>query len=785
MGYFRYLDRLAPTVAEVWAVGALIVYPFVCLALARLWLLTQLERVQWPDDAVLVQLGEAEFWGLFAALVLILSRLPGRHTRTVVRLGAHTIAVLILVASLLDLLFFQITGGRADLDSVEYAVAEFSRVWPVVGSEVTGRDWAALAAIGAGSFLPLLWTPASTNRRWWTRLALLALYPAVLNGTYGRFATSREVRPLQKTLTVALFREALNRRDDLVIEPTAAELAPIRISSPTRPHNVVVVLLESVGLKHTTLRDATIKSTPNLARLADEGLKVESMYAVIPHTTKALVSTLCGDWPEPVGDADEARPGGLPDRCLPALLRERGYRTAFFQPARGDFEDRADLVHEMGFERFRAQESLAQRTWERSNYLGIDDRAMLAPGLQWSTEDKDRPFFATYLTLASHHDYRVPSHWTLLDFPGVGGRLERYLNAVRYVDDFLGRLVRGYEELGLAEDTVFVVLGDHGEGFGEHGRSQHDLTIYEEGLQVPAVIWSPAILAGRTGVITGNRQQIDVLPTVLELIGAESTDRTLRGSSLLGPAPEGRTLFHACWRSHRCIASRTGSDKFIDHYGDQPEQHFDLDSDPREDESIALTPNDSAARRAALRRWYGAVRGRYAERRRVWLETIQRPDASPALARWGSVSLLGCQVETAAVTPGEPVWVSCRWRAERPLAEPLTLVAQLDRAGLMAEKRATPHMGLFSMWDWRPGWSIDDKFSVSVPPTAAVGTATLSVGWSRVTGDVLATDDGRERVDVGTVEVLARRKVSSAGVEGIRLRNPPDPDASFDLRPLR
>lgn len=785
MGFFRHFDRMTPTVSDVWAVGAMVVYPFVCLAGMRVWLLTQLDRVRWPDDAVLVQLAEAEFWGVFAAVVLFTSRLPGRYTRLVVRVVGHVVVAVILLASLLDLLFFDVTGGRADLDSAEYALSEFSRVWPVVGSEVTGGQWAALTGICAASFVALGWTPARTERRWWTRLAVVVLYPAILNGSVGRFATSREVRPLQKTLAVALVREALNRRDDVRVAPDPADLAPLRIASPSRPHNVVVVLLESVGARHTTLHDPTVKTTPNLARLAAEGLKVESMTAVVPHTTKALVSTLCGDWPEPVGDADEARPGGLPDRCLPALLRERGYRTAFFQPARGDFEDRLDLVHEMGFERFRAQESLAQRTWERSNYLGIDDRAMLAPGLEWSSQERDRPFFATYLTLASHHDYALPSHWALLDFPGVGGRLERYLNAVRYVDDFLGRLVQGYQERGLVDDTVFFVLGDHGEGFGEHGRSQHDLTIYEEGLHVPAVIWGPGVLAGQTGVITGNRQQIDVLPTVLDLLGASSTGRTPRGASLLAPAPEGRTLFHACWRSHRCLASRTGLDKVIDHYGDQPDQHFELGNDPLEDKSIPSQPGDLASRQTALRSWYGAVRGRYAERRRVWLETIQRPDSSPALARWGAVSLLGCEIDLAEVTPGEPVWVSCRWRAEQALTEPLTLVAQLDRAGQIAESRAAPHAGLFSMWDWRPGWSIDEWFAVTVPPTAAVGTATISVGWSRVTGAVLPNDAGAERVEVGVVMVLARRKANSAGVAGIALRHPPVPDPSFDLPPVR
>lgn len=129
---------------------------------------------------------------------------------------------------------------------------------------------------------------------------------------------------------------------------------------------------------------------------------------------------------------------------------------------------------------------------------------------------------------------------------------------MRYVDDFVGRLVRGYEERGLAENTLFVILGDHGEGFGEHGVYQHDLTIYEEGLHVPLVMAGAGALEGRTGTIAGNRQQIDVLPTILDVLDMPVEAGTLRGATLLEPAPEGRVLFHSCWRSHRCLARREG-----------------------------------------------------------------------------------------------------------------------------------------------------------------------------------------------------------------------------------
>ncbi len=69
--------------------------------------------------------------------------------------------------------------------------------------------------------------------------------------------------------------------------------------------------------------------------------------------------------------------------------------------------------------------------------------------------------------------------------------INRYLNSVRNQDFFLKNLFEQYKELGLYEDTVFVLVGDHGEAFGEHGRFQHDNAIYEEGIKVPLIIHDP------------------------------------------------------------------------------------------------------------------------------------------------------------------------------------------------------------------------------------------------------------------------------------------------------
>jgi lipoteichoic acid synthase len=781
----RGLDWFSPTVHEAWTFGLAAIIPLLLLCAARLWAMSELGTPATNLDRWNVQLGELEFWGVWFGVYTLAGRLPSKWWRRFVCTVLHVSTPVLLVASLAEMGFFVVTGGRADLDSVLFGIDQFEQAWPVVASELKPWDYGIVLLVVALSLLPLAIRGRAQRRTWASRLLLCLLVPAIVNETQGRARPQKTFRPLQKTLAEALFWEAMDRRDDVFVAPEAADLAPLRVGPPDRPLNVVVVFMESVGFNRTTLGNPELRTTPNLHHLAGNGLAVEAMTSVVTHTTKALIATLCGDWPNLVGDAREALPGGLPGRCLPQLLREQGYRTAFFQPARGDFEDRTDLVHQMGFSTIRTKDTLAAPIWEKNNYFGIDDRSMLAPGLEWSAERPDKPFFAAYLTLASHHDYKLPKHVQLLDFPDITGRLEKYLNAVRYVDDFVGRLVRAYEEQGLAENTLFVVLGDHGEGFGEHRLYQHDLTIYEEGLHIPAVLYGAGALGGRTGTIEGSRQQIDVL---LEVLGVPVVGGTPRGVSMLAPAPEGRVLFHSCWRSHRCLARREGATVFLDHYGDSPAQVFDVAADPAQKKDLAR--KRSAAEKAHLqgetRGWYGRVRGRYLARQEAWLQTIQRPDPSPAIATWdGSLSLLGCVVENPEVVPAEHIWVKCTWRPERPLTAAWTLVVKVTAGGRTGTVNWTPLRGVAKMWTWTPGWSIDDTFRVALPAYTRPGEAMVSLGWERLGGSVVETDDGRKSIDVAPVMLVPRSKADTAGLEGIALANPPVWGPEWDLPPLQ
>src|SRR5215210_5417927 len=87
--------------------------------------------------------------------------------------------------------------------------------------------------------------------------------------------------------------------------------------------------------------------------------------------------------------------------------------------------------------------------------------------------------------------------------------------------------------------------------------------------------------------VRGLSSQIDILPTVLEMLGYEIKEGKYPGYSLLHPLPEERTLMFSCISDRKCLARITGNEKYIYHYDNQPEEVFDLSKDPFEQHNLA------------------------------------------------------------------------------------------------------------------------------------------------------------------------------------------------------
>lgn len=409
-------------------------------------------------------------------------------------------------------------------------------------------------------------------------------------------------------------KEAAAKEDVLdavsIVEHPAAS-ANLAETPQIEKRNVVLVHLESTRAQSVTPYNEDLETTPYLDELAKESLLAEHAYVVVPRSSKGTVAVNCGIEPA-LYEGPEFEPGGTPVPCLAHLLKRQGYSTVFFASVSAAMDNFGTVVEGAGYEEFYSADDMDTESFQVTNTFGYEDDIMLGPSEEWLKGHRNKPFMAEYLTGTGHYGYEcLGTRYGDQDFSNDEA-LNHYLNCMRLQDIFLKNLIDQYKKLGLYENTIFVVFGDHGEGLGEHDRWLHGDTIYEEGLRVPLIIHAPGWFDNGERV-NGLSSQIDILPTIVEMLGYEVKDGEYAGYSLLHPLPEERTLFFNCISKRTCLASLKGNEKYIYHYGNQPDEVFDLLNDPLEQHNLAYEHDDEELdkRREELLEWRSSVDATY------------------------------------------------------------------------------------------------------------------------------------------------------------------------------
>jgi lipoteichoic acid synthase len=575
-----------------------------------LWLLCMM----WAEASFNV--GYALLWiGLFAAV----RRGP---LRRIVVVFFHTITIFAGMVIACAYYYTMTTGSTLDYRAIAMWIPQFEQVKPMIIHGVPHSAWILLAAVFLYTILGpwLIVRLVSRYRKWPQEVAngrstISLLSSIVLCFLALGFGGLSWLSPVAGP-TRAWFPEYLVPSDSLTADPLVnlirtavqekglrsqelskiAHADPETENPPTKAHllptdpkrrNVVVIQLESTRARSVTPYNENLQTTPFLNELAKSSLLAEQAYAVVPWSSKANVATQCGVSPQFVDPAyglvTESGPGNIPTRCLGDLLKDRKYSTVYFTSATKNFENWPTLVSNLGYEEFYSLESMDKGGFQEVNYpgtgAGYEDNIMLKPSEKWLKKHKDELFLATYHTTTPHHAYVVPERYEEKRFT-EDEQLNRYLNTLRYQDSFLQKLFRQYKELGLYENTVFVILGDHGESFGEHSLNTHGFSMYEEGLRIPMLIHDANQFQSGARV-AAPVSQLDVVPTVVDLLGYEIEGGISHGSSLLEPVPEDRTLVFGCLLN-KCLASLKGSQKYIYYYDDKPDELYDLSKDPLE-----------------------------------------------------------------------------------------------------------------------------------------------------------------------------------------------------------
>jgi arylsulfatase A-like enzyme len=397
---------------------------------------------------------------------------------------------------------------------------------------------------------------------------------------------------------------------------TREEGAAAFASMPRRPRNVVLWVWESVGARFLrSSHPLGIAATPHLDRLAAGGaVRFSNAQTECPASALSDWAMMTGRTP-PVDPTVFVSGAELPPHgpLLPAVLAQAGYATAFVSSSYLDSWGELRFLREGRFDLLEDGHTLSNRHRFQYDRWSIDGRAVLERLYTWlDGVPRDQPFFAVVWNVESHHPY------TWVGMPEslrAAGDLERYAGVIERTDAQLGEVHDRIAAQDRAHDTLFVVIGDHGQGLGRGERPYdriHSLLTTEDDLHVP-LVFVGADLPRPPAVVPFPVTHKDLYPTVLDLLGLPRPAGT-DGSSLAAPyAPEvivHRTL--TWWPA----AVRAGRFKLVqDRAGDPPEL-YDVSRDTWEVHDVSSRERTVTEAMLAWLTWVSAPanRGRAAGR---------------------------------------------------------------------------------------------------------------------------------------------------------------------------
>jgi hypothetical protein len=359
--------------------------------------------------------------------------------------------------------------------------------------------------------------------------------------------------------------------------PPASPVAPS--GEPGAIKNVFFFVMESVGAEYVSTCGSRFPSMPNLDRLAArQGVVFENFYIHAPHSSKSLFSLASGVYPRP--DHRLIMRDNLDFRVptLAEVLEDDGTRSLFIHSGFWGWKDRDKYFKRGGACEMADAETLPP---DYVNSWGVSDRTMLRSALEWIDKRPADPFFVFAFTIETHHPYHVAGEPVAFDTDDA--ELNRYLNAIRGADANLQWLVDELGRRGLADSTLIVVTADHGESFGQHGQRVHGFGTFQPNITVPLVMLHPS-LAPRARRISQVRQQVDVAPTVANLLG-KAPHADWQGRDMFRPEEE-RAYFFSL--GHQVVLGvRDGPFKYQFYVDTGYEELFDLSVDPKESDNVA------------------------------------------------------------------------------------------------------------------------------------------------------------------------------------------------------
>ena len=339
--------------------------------------------------------------------------------------------------------------------------------------------------------------------------------------------------------------------------------------------NIVMVVAESVRWTGMGFEDQGVpsKHMPYLQHLGSEGLMAKC-HVGLPHSSKAYFSLLTGRYAYPGIEIREAM--YRRQESIVHLLKEKisRMRTICFSALYLHFENLDGFLAACGVDERIGVRDLIEGSVDASDGFGFSDYPLYEAAPRILAESRN-PFFTVFFPVAAHYPYRFRGK-----SEDDGDGWESYIKSVHQFDGFLKKLIESFRSQHLLDDTLFIIVGDHGESFGEHGTYIHNNSMYEEELTVPLIFWSSDGRLRHKGLLAA--RQIDIVPTIADLCGVSSSRLTVQGESILRSPVDGVTSYSASFFVRVSRALVIGNRKYIYKPMSGELTRYDLSLDPTE-----------------------------------------------------------------------------------------------------------------------------------------------------------------------------------------------------------
>ncbi|MCD6193208.1 MAG: sulfatase [Candidatus Aminicenantes bacterium] len=364
----------------------------------------------------------------------------------------------------------------------------------------------------------------------------LFVFDLLKRGKFAKIAEATEARgevlffnwvsKIKYLILIIMLASLINCVFVLTRKPSLAKRPSLK-DSP----NIILIVIDTLRVDHVSYYGYQRKTTPHIDNLAETSILFENCFSVAPWTTPSIGSILTSQYPTVLGIEWDPVKINKKFLTLAEILRENSYLTAgiishLFISSKLNFDQGFSLYDE---ENARGHDYISSPS--------ITEKA-----IDFLRKNRSRKFFLFLHYFDPHYDYILHDKYNY--YPDYKGKLysgqqikdllklapsmspedikyviSLYDSEISFTDEYIGKLLNEIKRLGLYDNSLIILTGDHGEEFLERGDNHigHTKTLYKELIHVPLIIKLPYQTTPRR--ITRNVSLIDLMPTVLDIVG--------------------------------------------------------------------------------------------------------------------------------------------------------------------------------------------------------------------------------------------------------------------------